>query len=161
MSTKDQSTSCPLDLSHDGAAPVFVHPQDYDAFMMSQPDAVEALRDKHRMMSVVEEVREKIDNLLMDVASWSKEHGAQEALLAPRMDDALIVIVAPDDDESGEFQKAVGELDLAMFDKYSFRLSFMMFRDSEAYGLSSFVDQKVARRIYPNAKQGRTPQGGE
>jgi hypothetical protein len=125
-----------------------VHAGDYDAFVMSQRDAVEALKERHQMMSVFEGLKKQIDDFFMDLAQWGKGQDRIASIYwAPRTVDVLIAVVAADDDESGDLHELMSEFQLAVGDKYPFRLRFILFRNTEASGIDAFVDQGAARMI--------------
>lgn len=149
MVTKPSTDTDKVELFADRDTIVMVYPADYDVFIMSQREAVEALRDKHRAITQAEEIRKSIDELFVDIAGWCAERpDVVQALWTPRTDDVLIAILASGEDEGGELSEAVSALDLQLFDKYFFRLNLMLFRDSEADGLDRFVKPDEARQIY-------------
>jgi len=143
-----------LDLTHDGDEPIFVKPADYDAFMLSQREAVEALRDRQKMISWLDEMKARIDNLFMDIAAWGKTNRVNEIIWGPRRDEGFFAIVAADEDPDGRLQDHVAELELELDGKYPFRLNFVLFRSEEAAGVASFISPDSQRSIYRAATSG-------
>lgn len=146
---KVQSNGCDIvDLHHGNDGNVFVHPADYDAFMLTQREATEALRTHKTMMSTAQEMKQRVDNLLMDISKWAKQYGVVRAVWGPRPEEGLFAFVAPDEDDEGTFQDLLAEFELEMSSKYQFQLAFMMFRISEAEGVDAFIAPEAARVIY-------------
>lgn len=146
---KDVSTGGEMiDLSASGDGRVIVKPDFYDAFTMTQREAVEALHDHKKAMSTMESLKASIDSLLMDIAAWGKKNGATKILWGPRRDEGFFAVLAADEDENCVFQDALAMLELELRKKYKFRLTFLLFRASEAEGVESFINKSVARTIY-------------
>ncbi len=126
-----------------------VYPEDYQAFAMSQREAVETLKVKHKWMTVADIMKEKTLELFLDVAKWgSLNPGVEKIVWQPRTDDALIVVIAQDEDEEGELHDRMAQFDLEAYKKYNFRLHFLLLRASEAEGLPSFTDSERENAIY-------------
>lgn len=161
MATQANQRCCDeiMDLHHAGEGKFFVQPKDYDAFVMTQREAVEALRDHKKTISWLEEIKGQIDSLFMDLAKWGKESGAAKIIWGPRRDEGFFAVVAPDEDEDGALQDRLADLEFDLNKKYRFRLSFIMFRASEADGVESFVQPDSARIIFRAATPGPSNQG--
>ena len=151
-----------VDLRHDGEEHVLVHPpSDYDAFIMSQREAVEALRRHNETMSQAMQLRKQIDEMFIDIAGWARKRTSAVAKVAwaPRTDDVLIVVVASDEDPEGTLHNEMADLDLDLSDRYPFRVNFLLLRSSEAPGLQSFIPTDETRAIYDAESRGASQQG--
>lgn len=147
------------DLRHDADGRVFVQPADYDAFMLTQRDAVGALRDHHKWIAAAEEAKQRVTDLFMDIAAWGKDHEAALILWEPRRDEGFFAVVARDEDPGGRFHDKLALFELDLYAKYKFRLSFVMFRASEAEGVESFIVPSKGRAIYRASASGSSGQG--
>lgn len=144
----------PIDLHPTGEQSVFVYPKDYEHFAMSQGEAVEALRANHEFMTVTDIMRRRSSELFVDIAKWGAERERVERIvLTNRPMDTLVIVIASDEDESGDLHDEMADLDLKVHDGYeNFRLQFILLRASEADGLESFADPDQVMRLYPSAK---------
>ena len=155
MATKTSQGQDLVDLHHDGKGGVWVYPQDYDAFIMSQRDAVEALSQHKQTMSRALELREQIQELFVDIADWGRKRPPVARIVwAPRTDDVLVVVIIADED--ARLHEDMASLDLDLSDKYPFRINFLLLRASEETGLDSFIKPGDTRSIY-NAESRSTP----
>jgi hypothetical protein len=109
---------------------------------------VQALRDHHQMIAGAEKAKELVDNLFMDIVAWGKKNKVEEIVWGPRPDEGFFAVVAADEDESGALQDSLSRLDYQLYQKYKFRLSFVLFRASEADGVASFVAEKAGRHLF-------------
>ena len=143
-----------IDLHGSGDGQVHVFPQqDYDAFVMSQREAVESLKMVHQAMSSFARIKEQIDELFMDIVSWGRANKGrvQKIIWSPRTDDVLVTVIGKDEDAEGDLHDALAMFQLQVFDSRPFRLSFLLIRPSEVESLDSFVNLKTARDLLTNA----------
>lgn len=84
-----------------------------------------------------------------DIRGWcSRLPNVASCTLCPRLDDVLVVVVSKDEDVDGQLDDAISKLDLEMFSRNKFRMTWLMLRASEANGIASFVKSTDARCIY-------------
>lgn len=136
-----------INLSADDEGQVCVSPNDYDAFYMTQREAVDALQKTHQIMTLVDILRQRFDAFNKDIVAWGTTHKVNAIVFGQRPDEGFFVVIAPDEDEDNKLQDQLYWFEIEMEEKYDFRLSFMMLRASEADGLGSFVNIKKAKVI--------------
>lgn len=144
----DRTSATPVFLDAAGKVPVVVTPPDFDRFVLSQREAVEAAQKHRDEREARREVGEHLAALVYRVHDWCRSHDIASCVAAPRMDDLLLVITARDEDPGGSLHDDMSKLDLESFEKNGLRLSWLLLRASEAAGISAFVDPAVARTIY-------------
>lgn len=145
------ATGLDAQLSHDGSGNILVQPADYDAFLMSQRDAVDVLRNHHALIEMAEKAKEQVANLFMDIAHWGRDAGVARIVWGPRKSEGFFAVVASDEDPEGTVQESLSKLDYTLYHRYKFRLSFVLFRASEGEGVTGFIDPKDQRAIYSSA----------
>lgn len=138
----------PIRISSTGADPVVFTPDDYDVFVLSQREAVDAAKQHQRAELAEQEVGEKLASRIYRIGRWCKANNVSTCVVAPRMDDLLVVVIAKDEDEGGRLHDAMSAFDLEAFQQDNLRLSWLLLRASESDGLSSFVDPASARIVY-------------
>lgn len=157
--TNKTSAAFDVDLHHEGEGTVRIYPKpDYDNFILSQREAVTMLNEQQQQIETAHKIKEMISDLFLDLFVWGK---GQERVVridwTRRQDDALITVIASDEDEDCTLHDAMAQLDLAVFNKFKrFRINFMLFRASEADGIDAFVDLGERGNIYPSAKRSST-----
>jgi hypothetical protein len=138
----------PVSLNYQGASPVVVTPPDYDRFVLTQKEAVKAVVDHVASAERSRKIGEDIAAMVYRIHAWCKRHPVSSCVVAPRMDDLLVVVVARGEDEGGALHDAMAELDLEMFRANSLRLEWLLLRESESSALSAFIDPTEARTLY-------------
>lgn len=129
--------------------PVLLQTEDEDRFLKTQREIVGAVRSADDFLTQAKQVSQQFNTMMDDLkAKCLTNPSVAKCVLAPRSDDILIVVIASDDDPEGGLDDWVSTSDLEMFGRNQFRLSWLMLRASEASGLRSFVDPKVARTLY-------------
>jgi hypothetical protein len=136
------------DLHHSGDGNVLVQPSDYDTFLLSQRECVQALSNHHKMIEAAEQAKEQVSNLFMDIAAWGRQNGVAAIIWSPRSDEGFFAVIASNEDDDSTVQNSLSGLDYDLSKKYNFRLSFLLFRASEAEGLASFIRDKSGKYIY-------------
>lgn len=122
---------------------------DSDRFVSTQREIVSTMRGAVNLLSEGRRASEDFSTMVKDVQAWcGKRPSVAECVLCPRMDDILVVVVAKDEDNTGQLDDDLSAIDLEMFSRNKFRVSWLMLRASEASGLNCFVDAKESRRIY-------------
>jgi hypothetical protein len=133
--------------SSDGC--VVLTTEDSDRFIRTQREVVSAMRGADDIVARSREAAHSFDAMVRDIQAWCSRHPRVESVtLSPRADDVLVLIVAKDEDEDGTLDDAISALDLEMFSKNRFRLSWLMFRASETVGVRAFCDPDTAKCIY-------------
>lgn len=134
----------------DGAdnTPVVFTPVDFDRFVMSQREVLDAARSQEERNRRQQEVGEQFAALVYRVSQWCKDHPVLLCVACPRIDDLLIVVVASDEDPGGVLHDSLSDLDLDMFEKNGLRIAWLLLRASEASGLGAFVGGAHARTIF-------------
>lgn len=146
-------------LCHDGEEIVRLEAEDYQTFFASQRECVEAVRDRRNGLAAAEAVRSQIANLFMDIVSWGKKNGVAAIIWGPRPEEGFFAVIASDEDEDGRVQESLSRLDYQLYHKYKFKLSFVLFRKSEAEGVDSFIAPKAGRPLFRAGLPGPSRQG--
>lgn len=131
-----------------GKEPVYFSAEDFEVFALTQGQSLRAAQVHRKEEEARREVRSEVGRLIGDLRSWCADHPVGTCLVAPNMDETVIVIVAADEDEHGLLHDAMAELDLRNFQLNRLRLSWMLLRRSEAAGWTSFVRPEAARLVY-------------
>lgn len=134
-------------LCHDSDRQVVVHTDDYDLFVMTQREVVKILQQHDKILSSAHELRDLIAGMFATIRQWAEKHeSVARVVWTPRSDDALVIVIAGDEDEDGKLHEVMSELDLQLSENYSFRVSFLLLRAAEEPGLACFA--KAERPIY-------------
>lgn len=129
--------------------PVLLQTEDEDRFFRTQREVVGAVRSADDLLARSREWSKHFRTMIDDLrAKCATTKDVAKCVLAPRVDDILVVVVAKGEDEEGVLDDFVSAWDLEMFGQNRFRLSWLMLRGSEAHGLGSFVDPALARTLY-------------
>ncbi len=140
-------------IAHDGDAPVVFSPADFDRFVLTQRESLQAATDMIARKRIEGEIGDRIAAWVFRLHEWCKAHSVGGCAVAPRMDDLMVVIIARDEDPDGRLHDAMSAFDLEAFQKNNLRLSWLLLRASEATGLHAFVNPKMAKWIYSADKQ--------
>lgn len=123
--------------------------EESDRFIRTQREVVSAMRGADDILARGRKLSDDFGAMIQDIQAWCKRQPSLAfCTLCPRIDDVLAVMVASDDDEEGALDDAISSLDLEMFGRNKFRITWLMLRASEAAGISSFVQSQEARIIY-------------
>lgn len=142
----------PMHLRHDSTSRVVIVPADYDLFVLSQREVVQALGERQNRIAQARQTTEDIDETFRTIREWSiSRPEVRECFWSPRADDVFIGVVALDEDEGGRLHESMCELDLKLHGRFGFRLHFMLFRASETEDVNSFIDTSSKRVIYTRA----------
>lgn len=138
-----------IQLSEFSEAQVVLTTADSDRFIRTQREIVSAMRGADDFLARGRKASEDLDAMVRDVVAWcALRPKVASCTLCPRMDDVLAVIIATDEDSDGSLDDAISTLDLEMFSRNKFRMTWLMLRASEAKGIASFVKSSDARRIF-------------
>lgn len=148
MAKAKSQTTDPIYITGDSDDEVVFSPADYDSFVLTQRQVLDACRDHQNMVTKCLEVAEAMKQMVAELRGWCAQQNVARCVLAPRMDDILVTIIARDDDEGGKLHDQMSILDLYLFKKNGFRLFWLLLRASEASGLSAFVDARTARTVF-------------
>jgi hypothetical protein len=138
-------------IEEDGDDLVMFSANDYDHFAMTQGEVFEAARNRISLSDDATSLVSLVAKFTGDLREWCKKNEIQLAIISPRMDDILIVLVASDEDLDGKTHDAMSQFDLICFSNNRLRLSWILLRNSEAAGISAFASPQVARVVF-NAK---------
>lgn len=147
MTSKATSTGT-IQISESGREPVVFTTDDLDRFVLTQRDVLRAARGLEESRERERSVGERFASWIATVRDWCKSNPVAECIVAPRMDDIIVVVIAQDDDPRGELHQRMSEFDLVSFQQNELRLFWLLLRADEAAALASFVDLSAARRIY-------------
>ncbi len=138
------------DLHHDSDRQVVVHTEDYDLFVMTQREVVKILQQHDKkILSSAGEVRDLIARMFATIRQWAEKHEAVARVVwTPRSDDALVIVIAGDEDEDGKLHEVMSELELQLSEDNPFRVSFLLLRAAEEPGLECFAKAEMSRPIY-------------
>lgn len=138
-----------LSLSGNSDDPVMLTTVDEDRFMRSQREIVASMRGAEDILAEGKRVTDEFNAMISDIKAWCKLRAqVREVHMCPRAEDLLAVVVAADEDPKGELDDAISSLDLEMFSRNKFRVSWLMLRASEAHGLESFGRSPDMRCVY-------------
>jgi hypothetical protein len=127
---------------------VVLTPEDHDRFIRTQREIVDTMRRAENFSAKTREVTQQFSSMVDDIVAWcSRTPKVERCVISPRYDDVLVVIVATVD-EADELEDAISALDLEMFNRNHFRLTWLLLRASEAPGIGSFVDSSICKTIY-------------
>jgi hypothetical protein len=144
---KSVSQVVALHESSDGQ--VLLTTADSDRFIRTQREIVSAMRGADDILARGRNLSEEFNAMARDITAWcGRQRKVASCILFPRMDDLLVLVVATDDDPDGSLDDAISALDLEMFARNKFRVTWLMLRASEAGGLHSFAHSNEARCIY-------------
>lgn len=146
MATSKASAALQLNESSDG--PVLLTTADSDRFIRTQREIVATMRGSDDIVAKSREAAEQFGTMVADIQAWCGRHPVAECVLCPRIDDVLVLVVAKTDDEDGSLDDAISSIDLEMFSRNRFRLTWLLLRASEAKGAGAFVSRADARLIY-------------
>lgn len=147
--TKPNNAKLPTgELSYLGNGHLLCTTEDFDQFVVTEADAVKACFkaeiDKQNMRAL----QDAFELTMRRIADWCRRHPIVWCAMAPRSEDMIVVMCANDEDESGVLHDAMADLDVELFQRTAFALSFLLFRNSEAQGVTAFMDAARARIIY-------------
>jgi hypothetical protein len=149
VATKVESGVNAIQLNELSNGNVVLTTADSDRFIRTQREIVAAMRGADDILDRGRKVTEEFDAMVRDIRAWCGTRAqVASCTLCPRMDDVLAVIVAKDEDHDGSLDDAISALDLEMFSRNRFRVTWLMLRASEGKGLPSFVKTEDARLIY-------------
>jgi hypothetical protein len=155
--TANRAEAVQLDESCD--AQVVLTTADSDRFIRTQREIVTAMRGADDMMARARDASSQFTQMVADIKAWcSRRPEVASCILCPRTDDVLAVITVSTEDDDGKVDAAISALDLEMFSRNRFRMTWLMLRASEANGAAAFVDPAEARCIY-SAGRGQPPKG--
>ena len=147
MVTAKTATAVRLDEASDGL--VVLTTADADRFVLTQRAIVGAVRGSENVIGKSQKVLAQFQEMVSDTIAWCGRHPAvASCAMYPRMDDLLILVTCKTEDDNSELDTAISALDLEMFSRNKFRVSWMMLRASEAPGAASFIKPEEARLIY-------------
>lgn len=146
--TSSQSKTTPIQIARAGGSPVVFTTDDFDRFVLTQREVFEAVEARQVTVEDQERTGRHFASFVYDLHMWCKQHGVDSCVIAPRLDDTIVVIVTRDEDEGGVLHDKMSQFDLDSFARYRLRLYWMLLRASEASGLSAFVDPPWARTVY-------------
>lgn len=135
-------------LSHTSDDPVVFTPADFDRFVMTQREAVSVANDHLSAKAQLHQIGEELSLMIFRLHDWCKHHPVAFCVMAPRLEDVMVVVVASDEDANGSLHDAMSALDLEMFSRNRLRVNWLLLRASEAAGLDAFVNRSLARTIY-------------
>lgn len=141
-------TKAALQIAHDGDAPVVFSPADFDRFVLTQRDTLQAAQDHLARERLRHSIGERFGSWLYELHRWCEDHGVLECYAAPRLDDLMVVLVAATEDTDGALHDAMSQFDLDSFNRNSLRISWLLLRASEAAGRSAFLEPSLTRVIY-------------
>jgi hypothetical protein len=148
MASSHTKTSI-VHLDEASAGQVVLTTQDSDRFIKTQREVVAAMRGAENMLTLGEKLSNDLNAMVRDVQAWCKtQQAVAQCLMYPRADDLLAVVISRDEDPDGVLDEAVSKIDLEMFSRNTFRVTWLMLRSTEASGLSSFVDLSQSKVIY-------------
>lgn len=149
MATENTAKPSVVRLSESSEEQVLLTTQDSDRFMRTQKEIVSAMRGADDFLAQAREVGEQFTAMAADVKAWcAVRPSVHSCTLCPRTDDWLALIVAKDEDPDGSLDDAISQLDLEMFSRNKFRVTWLMLRASEAGGARAFLNPREARLIY-------------
>lgn len=138
-----------VQLSEDSDGQVTLTTSDSDRFIKTQREIVGAMRGAEDILAQGRKVNDDFQAMVRDIQAWCRRNPRVESCtLCPRMDDFLAVIQSIDEDEDGSLDDAVSALDLEMFSRNKFRITWLMLRRSEASGIAAFTQGNEPRVIY-------------
>lgn len=144
-----------LNIAWDSDGSVFISDKDYDTMLRTQRQIVDLCRAHDRWLTHSREVGEQFTNAIGEIRAWCEAHQDVAAcVLAPRMDDLIVILMARSEDDGGLLHDQMSEFDLEMFSRNDLRLYWMLLRRSEWEGLSAFADTNTIRVIYRADKKG-------
>lgn len=122
---------------------------DSDRFIRTQREIVSAMRGADDIMAKSRKASEDFSVMIKDVVAWCGQRPQiTSCTFCPRIDDILVVLQSSDEDDNGALDDAISLLDLELFQRNKFRISWLMLRASEAKGIGCFVGNADARCIY-------------
>jgi hypothetical protein len=131
--------------------------EDSDRFIRTQREIVGAMRADENFMSKAREASELFQQMVTDIVAWCVRHpNVASCTICPRTDDLLALVIATNEDEDGVLDESISRLDLEMFSRNKFRVTWLMLRASESSGAGAFLRTSEARCIY-SATSPRTP----
>ncbi len=136
-----------IDEASDGL--VVLTTADADRFVLTQRELVGAIRGSEDVIGTGQRALAQFQEMVTAIQAWCAGHtSVGSCVMFPRMDDLLVLVVCNGEDEEGALDTALSALDLGMFSRNKFRVSWMMLRASEAAGAASFIKPESARLIY-------------
>lgn len=127
---------------------VVLTPEDYDRFVMTQRQVLEACGDRLELMQKQRKLSSEFEQSIAAMANWCLSRAVSECAITPRVDDILVTVVASNEDPDGTMHDEMCALDLALFDRNKIRFYWLLLRSSEAAGLDAFSNVEARKRIY-------------
>ena len=121
---------------------------DFQQFVVSEEEAVKACLKSHADRLERDALGNAFELTMRQIADWCRGRPIAWCAIAPRSEDLLVVMWATNEDPTGELHDAMADLDLELYDRTKFELSFLLFRAAEAGGITAFIDSNRARIIY-------------
>jgi hypothetical protein len=138
-----------LQLNEGSDGQVVLTTADSDRFIRTQREIVSAMRGADDIIGRSREAAQRFDAMVRDIQAWAaRQPRIASITLCPRVDDVLVVVMAKDEDEDGSLDDAISVLDVELFSRNRFRLSWLMFRPSEAAGARAFFNPADVKCIY-------------
>jgi hypothetical protein len=149
-----------VQLSERSSGQVVLTTEDFDRFVMTQRDIVDACRGHTNFLAKSREMAEEMHRTIADINAWCLAHNDSVANCAacPRADDMLILVTAKNEDDGGHLHDDMCALDLELFNRNKFRLYWLLLRASEASGADAFLNPDACRTIY-SANSATAPSG--
>lgn len=139
----------PIRISAREDGDVLLETEDFDRFLRSQREVVRACEQQDRMIEKTTEFQEQVTWAVREIHVWCAEHpGIARCVWAPRYDDMLVAFIAAHEQPPPGLYEGMSNLYLKIFDRTGFRMHFMMFRASEAHGVSAFAHPDQQRVLY-------------
>ncbi len=159
-STPPAITALTGELSHFQNGKLLCTTADFEQFVISEEDAVKACYRAHTAEQNLKAVQDNFELTVRRIEAWCRSHPRVMACgISLRSDDILVAVCATDEDRAGDLHDDMAALDLDLFDRTNFALSFMLFRLSEVAGLDAFVQPKTRIIYLNNASPIGTPAG--